>query len=409
MDFTTRNIAVAKLLKADVPEDLETVQVPNKTMSPLMKREAAILYSAIFGAKFEMDDFSLTLKAKNGEVQRVYGPSAGAVLDADENVVSAIGIKWGEKFATIPLDKSSLKTPALVEGLLEKGTKFAKFEIDEANFGFKDNEISVNVAVETDDDYFTIAFPLRFQDPKNAPDLATFKTGLKKDASKFLQLLYPVFEGRGGGGGGSSIRKLTELGENEVVTIVEVVDYNFTTKKGEDRESKLLVSDAGDKFWSADITAPAIKYLLQDVKGVKLSILEKAKGKKNEYIQLGYLETLDGELNIPFGASIKTTPERELPEGLYQVLDVDSFNCTKDGKTFKSYVYTVFDEDHEIYKTFVPSKHRTILSAAPDISVEKPGTFTVLSSGKEGGEFLVTQLKCDDVASDFDFDVSQLF
>ena len=410
MDFTKQNDSVAKLLSISVPEDMDTVYVKNSSMSPLMKKEASILYSAIFGgAKFEDDDFSLTLKAKNGEVQRIYGPSAGCVLDENEKPV-AIGIKWGENYATIPLKGSSLVKPKLEKG--EDNATFARFEIGEANFGFKDNEIAVCVDYETDTEYYTIAFPLRFQDNQNKPDLASFKTGLKKDSETFLSLLYAVFEGRGGGGGGESIKKLVDLEEGQSASIVEVIDYDFTDKKGNERHSKLLVDDEGNKYWSADILEHSISYLLQLYPKLDVSVLETATSKsgKSKYVSLGQISIDDGEHIIPFGSSIPTMPEKELPEGKYTVIGLDSFMCKKkDGTQFQSFSYVVVDEDQEIYKTFVPAKHRDTLGASVDISPEKPGYFTVFVSGADNGDFTVSQLKCDHKASDFDFDTSNLF
>lgn len=408
MDFTKNNDAIAKLLSISVPEDMDTVYVKNSKMSPLMKKEASILYEAIFGLPFEDDDFSLTLKAKDGEVTKIYGPSAGCVLD-ENDVPIAIGIKWGEQFATIPLKGSSLVKPQLEKG--DNNAQFSRFEINEANFGFKDNEIAVCVDYETDTDYYTVAFPLRFQDNQNKPDLASFKTGLKKDAGTYLGLLYSVFEGRGGEGGGESINKLTEL--DGPVNIIDVVEYKFTTKKGEERESKLLVDTQGCKYWSADLLDVAIPVLLGQVKddqGVQLSVLETqtSKSGKSKYVSLGELSINSGEHIQAFGSSIPTAKEKELPEGKYVVLGFESFNCQKDGKTFKSYVYIVQDEDNEIYKTFVPAKHRDTLGASADISYDNPGFFTVYVSGNDG-DFTCSQLKCEHKASDFDFDTSDLF
>lgn len=409
MDFTKNNDAIAKLLSVSVPEDMDTVYVKNSTMAPLMKKEASILYTAIFGEPFDDEDFSLTLKAKNGEVTRIYGPSAGSVLDEDEKPI-AIGIKWGEKFATIPLKGSSLVKPELKKA--DDNPTFARFEIGEANFGFKDNEIAVCVDYETDTEYYTIAFPLRFQDNENKPDLASFKTGLKKDPDTFLSLLYSVFEGRGGGGGGESIKKLVDLEEGQSATIVSIIDHDFTDKKGNERHSKLLVDTEGNKYWSADILEYSVPYLLQLYPQLDISVLETAQGKKakSKYVSLGQISVNDGEHIVPFGSSIKTVPEKDLPEGIYIVIGLDSFMCKKkDGTQFKSFSYVVVDEDQEIYKTFVPAKHRDTLGASADISPEKPGTFTIFSSGIDNGDFVCSQIKCEHKASDFDFDVAKLF
>lgn len=394
MDFTKNNTALAPLFTAKFPSD--TYLLANKKLYRELRIQASTMYEALFGSPMDMEeDFTLVLKCKDGELQKIYGPSVGK--DPNSN---AFAIKWGEKYVVLD-DK--LKGPELPEG-----SKWDTFGLSMANFGYKDDEIALIVMLETEDGFFDVKLPLRFQDARTAPDLAGLKTLLKKDPATAYGLFYEVFEGAPGDGGGG-IQKLQDLEEGTVLQLTGSEVYEFKTKKGEERRSVLLIDEKGTKYWSPD----NVQYVVGNMTNPTIEILKLAKGKKSNYIAHGKI--YDDNSIMEFGSLVKAKKEKEIPAGDYKVFGVDSFQGRN--TNFISYVYTMKldaelggDDRLEYFTCFAPSKHRVVLNSVPDITPETPGTFTVFVSGIEDEKkFQVGQLEAEFSMGDEAIDVDNLF
>jgi hypothetical protein len=165
MDFTSKNPYLAPLFTIEYKEDF--FNFPNKKLPRNLRNEGASLYQALFGLEQDPEDFTLTLKSSEGDLERIYGPSVGKDPSSD-----SLALKWGEKYVVLVLDGANLIPPKLDNA----EWNFETFAINEANFGYQTNETSLNVVLETDEGFIDASFPLRFKDPKNAPKYASFKT-----------------------------------------------------------------------------------------------------------------------------------------------------------------------------------------------------------------------------------------
>ena len=391
MDFTKNNPQLAPLFSVTFPED--TFCLVNKKMPRDLRIESAIMYEALFGKEQDPEDFTLLLKSNGGELQRIYGPSVGKDPESDN-----LAIKWGKEYIRINIDGTSLEGPQLPES-----KNWETFTLGMANFGYKDDEISLTVMLETEDGFYEVNLPLRFQDPKTSPTIAGFKTLLKKDPAKGLSLLYEVFEGVGGGSGGSSINKLSDLGEGAEIKIIDFEVYEFTSKKGEEMRRILLIDEDGNKYWSPDNVGHVIHLFKDPI----LTIVSLAQGKKSSYIAKGFIN--DGELKMAFGSDVKAMKEKTLPANDYKVWGIDSFQGRN--QSFVSYVYTILPENsNQVISCFAPSKHRTILASEPVVDYEHPASFTIYTSGADDEKaFTVSQLDAFFPVSEEGIDLDDLF
>lgn len=392
MDFTKNNKQLAGLFTVDFPED--TILLPNKKMPRGLYREAAVMYEALFGAPMDPEDFTLLLKAENGELKRIYGPS----VSKDPEGLN-LAVKWGEHYTSLTLDGTTPVGPKL-----GKGFKWETFALGMSNFGYKDDEIALQIMLETPDGFYELNLPLRFQDPKNTPTLAGFKTLLKKDPETALAFLYDAFEGAGGGGG-ASINKLQDLGEGAILSVTEFEVYEFTSKKGEELSRLLLIDNEGNKYWSPNGLENV--YHLFSLPAT-LEVIELAESKKSKYIAHGKFYDNDGYL-YEFGSKVKAHKEKELPANDYNVWGVKSFQGKN--QSFVSYVYTIEpNNDKTIITCFAPSKHRTVLASNPIIDKDHPASFTILKSGiPDEKEFAVTKLTAHFELGEDDLDLANLF
>lgn len=396
VDFTKNNPSLAPLFTISYP--LDYFPLKNFNLPRSLKVEGAILYEALFGIEQSPDDYTLLLKSQDGELQKFYGPSVGKSPNGD-----TLAIKWGDKFIDLQLDGSNI-IPRVLDGDL----KFESITISESDFGYKDRECSLVVVLESTEGYYDLELPIRFKDIKGALKYTAFKTLLKKDAAKACDLLSEVYEGAAtGNGAGGNINKLTDLPEGSELTINSYEYYSFTTKKGEELERVLLIDNNGTKYWSPD-TLDKVIHLMPE--SFKLALVSYAKSSKGTlYINEAQVLAND-KLVLTLGSSIKAIPEKQLPEGHYTLWGVDSFMNNNGGKSFTSYIYTLQDEDGVIYKSFAPSKHRTVLSSNPIINADNPGKFEIIRSGaNNSNDFVVSQLKATFEIDSDSIDLDSLF
>lgn len=396
VNFTKNNPALAPLFTISYPTDYFPLKNANLPRS--LKVEGAIIYEALFGTEQSPDDYTLLLKSQDGELQKFYGPSVGKSPNGD-----TLAIKWGEKFIDLQLDGANI-----VPRELNNGLKFESMAISEGDFGYKEKETALVIVLESDEGYYDLELPIRFKDVKGALKYTAFKTLLKKDAAKACELLAEVYEGTAtGGGGGSTIEKLTDLPEGTSLTINGYENYAFTTKKGEELERVLLVSDTGTKYWSPD-TLDKVVHLLEMPLVLSLDKYTKS-AKGNFYIDTARV-IINDTVTLTIGGSVKAVPEKMLPEGKYTLWGVDSFVNGSGGKSFISYIYTIQDEDGTFYKSFAPSKHRTVLSSEPLINADNPASFEIFRSGADNpSDFTVSQLKATFEIDSDSIDLDNLF
>jgi hypothetical protein len=125
MDFTSKNPSLAPLFTIKYPE--ESFNFPNKKLPRILREEGASLYKALFGEEQDPDDFTLVLKSKGGDLERIYGPSVGKDPDSE-----SLALKWGKKYVVFKLDGANLVPPPITES----GWHFENLTINESNFGY---------------------------------------------------------------------------------------------------------------------------------------------------------------------------------------------------------------------------------------------------------------------------------
>lgn len=397
MDFTKNNIALSPLYSIKYP--MQIFHLPNEKLPLHIFKEAQILYEALFGEEFSNEDFTITLKSDEfGDLQKIYGPSVGSYEDQ-------LAIKWGEKVFVLEIEKGSIKAPEVPEDF-----KLKTFDINEANFGYQNNEVCLTILLETPDEYINLNIPLRFQDPKTAPRYSEYLTMIKKNLSGAASLLYEVQEGKSSGGMGSSqnILKLQDLeqGTKLVLKYYDVIEY--IAKNGEETKKFLIVDKDSNKYWAPAIVEHMLTLLSYDAETKPtLEIIEISESSnQKKFVNLGVIR--DEKYEIYFGGSIKAAPEKILDEGVYTVVGYESFKSPRN--SFTTYIYTIISEDGVVSSCFAPSKHRNVLNARPVINASQIATFEIYSSGKDGGNFKVSALSAHFEEDNETFiDVSNMF
>lgn len=377
----------------------EWVNIPNSKLGLSVRKEAAVIYEALFGIPQNPDDHTITVKADDrGELVRIYSPSVGT-----NETGSQLLVKWGEKSTPLKLDGTNIIPPALNENSLTDEVKFDTLRIDSVNLGYKDPELAVSVILDAGTEYLGINLPLRFKDIKNKPSLSEFKSKLKQDPEGAFSLLADVTSS----GNNDSILSVTDLPLGTPLEISGFEDIEFTTKKGVVMQKTLLLNGEGKKYWSPDLLDKIIHLFPE---GGTLTVNEVAvSGSNTKYIQLGVFDSADRTSTVVLGSGVKAQLDKQLIEGDYTVWGVDSFMVNSKGKQFRSFLYTLQNDKGGFFKAFAPSKHRTVLIQNPVINRENPASFVVFKSGvNDPNSFSVSNLKANCQSNGDLVDISDL-